>query len=449
MKPRKRVVSSNAETASSTVHSSPFAVIDVETTGFSPLRGDRIIEVAIVRVAPDGSTEDEYTTLVNPLRDVGATYIHGITDEDVAEAPLFSEIAGDILERLRGAVLVAHNVRFDHDFLAAEFSNAGILLPAVPELCTLQLACRLHPFLSSHKLVACGKAAGMHVERSHMALDDARLCQRLLTTFLKQAEAQGVTTLEALGCAPLSFPFDLWPSLPASGRRVVRAGLPGAVGDLPFLARVVASVEATPVPNARIAPYLDLLDRVLEDRVVTEAEAGSLAAIAKQWGLHREEVITAHESYLESLVVAALADGTVTEGERRDLEAVTRLLAVDPSVLHAMMDRLATEWAQDGQLSQDVRGDPERASVRAAMDLEDAERSIREALAPFPPKTRRAMLRVLTAPEAERAAAIGALYEATDGGEAAELLIDLEDDRTLALIVADVLKDSPGGRRSV
>jgi DNA polymerase III epsilon subunit-like protein len=94
-----------------------FAVVDVETTGFSPLNGDRIVEVAVVRLHPD--TTEEYVTLVNPLRDVGPAHVHGLTTEDVAGAPMFQEIVGDLLEVLSGSVMVAHNIRFDRDFLAA------------------------------------------------------------------------------------------------------------------------------------------------------------------------------------------------------------------------------------------------------------------------------------------------------------------------------------------
>jgi hypothetical protein len=75
-------------------------------------------------------------------------------------------------------------------------------------------------------------------------------------------------------------------------------------------------------------------------------------------------------------------------------------------------------------------------------DLEDAEVRIRAAVAGYPRETRLALLRVIMAPADQRAAAIGELYRATDGGQAAELLIDLEEDRRLALIVADVLKGS-------
>jgi len=92
----------------------PFAVVDVETTGFSPLRGDRIVEVAVVRLF--GDSTEEYVTLVNPLRDVGPVHIHGLTAADVSEAPMFTEIVGDLLGVLEGAVMVAHNLRFDRDF---------------------------------------------------------------------------------------------------------------------------------------------------------------------------------------------------------------------------------------------------------------------------------------------------------------------------------------------
>jgi DNA polymerase III epsilon subunit-like protein len=70
----------------------PFALVDVETTGFSPRLHDRIIEIAVVRVSPAAGVEDEYVTLVNPSRDVGPTRIHGITATDVAQAPSFAEI---------------------------------------------------------------------------------------------------------------------------------------------------------------------------------------------------------------------------------------------------------------------------------------------------------------------------------------------------------------------
>src|SRR5262245_55134982 len=93
-----------------------FAVIDLETTGLYAKRHDRIIEIAVLRLRPDLEVEDEWTTLVNPRRDVGRTDIHGITAGDVTAAPLFEEIAPDVAVRLRDAVVVGHHLRFDLTF---------------------------------------------------------------------------------------------------------------------------------------------------------------------------------------------------------------------------------------------------------------------------------------------------------------------------------------------
>jgi DNA polymerase-3 subunit epsilon len=76
-----------------------FAVLDVEATGFSPLTGGRVIEIAIVRIAGDGTVSEEYAKLVNPTQPIGRNEVHGIRQGDVTDAPTFAEIAGDVLER--------------------------------------------------------------------------------------------------------------------------------------------------------------------------------------------------------------------------------------------------------------------------------------------------------------------------------------------------------------
>lgn len=307
----------------------------METTGFSPLHGDRIIEVAVVRVSATGT--EEYVTLVNPLRGVGPSHVHGLAAEDVAEAPMFQEIVGDLLEVLGGAVMVAHNLRYDRDFLAAELSGAGVFLPAIPGLCTLEMAYKFEADLSSYRLAACCRAAGIFYHAFHSALGDARVEAELLRRYLLKAEAQGLNSLDALGCDPATFPMADWPLLERTGRRKTRSG-DGTGVAVPYLAQVVASLGPVDA-SEKVAPYVDLLDHVLEDAQVTGEEAQALRAIAEQWGLTREDVVSAHHAYLEALVAAAVADSRVTGAELRDLEAATRLLAVDPSILHALLTR--------------------------------------------------------------------------------------------------------------
>ena len=99
-----------------------FAVIDVETTGLSPV-DERIIELAIVRADEHGRPIDQWVTRFQPDRPVGATHVHGITDADVAHAPRFADLAVTIGTALQGMVVVGHNAEFDVSFLRAEFAR--------------------------------------------------------------------------------------------------------------------------------------------------------------------------------------------------------------------------------------------------------------------------------------------------------------------------------------
>lgn len=105
----------------------PLAFFDIESTGTSP-RADRIIEIAIVTVLPDGSSES-YTRRVNPGIPIPpeTTAIHGISDEDVADCPPFADIAKEIEAQLEGCDLAGYNVnRFDIPMLVEEFLRAGL-----------------------------------------------------------------------------------------------------------------------------------------------------------------------------------------------------------------------------------------------------------------------------------------------------------------------------------
>lgn len=118
---------------------SRFAIVDVETTGFG--KTDRVVELAVV--VADGSTlevVDEFETLLNPMRDIGASHIHGITPSVVEAAPVFEDVVELICPRIDGAVLVAHNLSFDQRFLLNEFSRAGVEASAGSGLCTLKMS---------------------------------------------------------------------------------------------------------------------------------------------------------------------------------------------------------------------------------------------------------------------------------------------------------------------
>ena len=105
----------------------PLAFIDVETTGLNPY-SDRIVELSILKIHPDG-TNEYHSRTINPGIPIppDATAIHGITDEDVASKPQFGQYAKSIRNFLEGCDIAGFNViRFDLPFLEAEFARANV-----------------------------------------------------------------------------------------------------------------------------------------------------------------------------------------------------------------------------------------------------------------------------------------------------------------------------------
>lgn len=165
---------------------SELAAIDFETTGLSPADGDRAIEVAVVR-GRHGTSPRLWSTLLSPGRPVDATEIHGITEEMLAGQPSFAAVAAALREQVEGAVLVAHNARFDLSFLEMEYRRAGTPAPAAPVLDTLGLSRRLLP-LPSHSLGAVAAHLGIDRGRAHRALDDARTTWDVAWALLERAD---------------------------------------------------------------------------------------------------------------------------------------------------------------------------------------------------------------------------------------------------------------------
>jgi DNA polymerase III subunit epsilon len=316
----------------------PIAVIDVETTGLFPLRHDRVIEVAIVVIRADGHIEREFATLVNPARDIGPSSIHGLASEDVLHAPRFQEIAALLLDVLNGCVAIAaHNVRFDRQFLESEFSRIGYPLPECFCICTMQLA-------GGGRLKECCTDYGLLWEgESHHALDDARAAARLLANLLPDQPG----TVNHL-CELRSIQ---WPSVPRTAKQpVTRDESRRRQVDPPtFLQRLLGRVHESGMPIATdgaVMAYGALLDRMLEDRRIDEFEADALLDTAASWGLNGDQVRRAHHDYLNQLAVAAVADGVVTNAERRDLKLVGRLLGQDQSNLDESLTEAAEKVAK-------------------------------------------------------------------------------------------------------
>ncbi|MDW5417011.1 exonuclease domain-containing protein [Iodobacter sp. CM08] len=162
----------------------PLVLVDLETTGANPQR-DRITEVGIVQIDEQGSRS--WSRLVNPEQAIPEFIqeLTGISNEMVADAPLFAEIATDVLDLLQGRVFVAHNARFDYGFLKQEFKRLDMRLQA-QVLCTVKLSRKLYPNEHKHSLDALIARYGLTFSGGrHRALTDAELLQQFLEVALK------------------------------------------------------------------------------------------------------------------------------------------------------------------------------------------------------------------------------------------------------------------------
>ena len=163
--------------------------VDVETTGLSASRGDRIIEVGAVALIENGAG-DEFHTLIDPGVPVSipAQRVHGITNEMLRGMPKPEDALTDFHRFIGDSVLVAHNVSFDVTFLRYEFSRLGLGFNNLYR-CTLTMSRRRYPTLRDHKLeTVCRHLFGALPEgaRMHRALDDARMAARVWIEMTKQ-----------------------------------------------------------------------------------------------------------------------------------------------------------------------------------------------------------------------------------------------------------------------
>jgi DNA polymerase III subunit epsilon len=184
------------------LHTLPFVVVDVETTGGSPWSGDRVTEVAAVYV-DGGTVAPAFSSLVNPERPIPwhITRLTGIDDAMVRGAPTFRDLAGELAAHLVGRVFVAHNARFDFGFLEAEFGRVAptplaSLIRA--QLCTVRLARRLLGHLPRRNLDAVSHHYGVAIEDRHRASGDALATAHVLQGLLRDASHRGVHTWDDL-----------------------------------------------------------------------------------------------------------------------------------------------------------------------------------------------------------------------------------------------------------
>ena len=339
-----------------------YEVVDVETTGLSP-RSDRIIEVAIVGLDESGAQQWSWSTLINPQRDVGPTRIHGITATDVMDAPYFEDVAGQLATLMNGRLIVGHNVAFDWRMLDSEFERHSFTTPdPMVVICTCNIARSIG--LNPATLRACLATFNLRNQHSHSALADAVATAELLAAMVDlsstQSRANLATSLANVGG---------WSAIPVVDTRGLQRSESAPAGSAvpAFEFGETPIIDSLPLidPTDPIGVYQATLDRVLEDRIVTEPEARELASVALEFGLTESQIAKVHEIYLRGFAGAAWADGRISESEHRDLDIVAGLLGLPTkAVTAALQAPLQFAVSPDNQLRSGDRivftGDMER-----------------------------------------------------------------------------------------
>lgn len=212
-------------------------VLDTETTGLDPRKGDRLIEIGCVEIVNRIPTGREFHKFINPERDVPAEAeaVHGLSTAFLLDKPLFAEVAQDFLDFIAGDALVIHNATFDVGFLNMELERLSFGPLAMSRVVdTLQLARRKHP-AGPNSLDALCKRYGIDNSKriKHGALMDSLLLAEVYLELLGERQAslglraeRSSTTRGALAgsvAKPVARPEPLPPRLTAADIEAHRA----------------------------------------------------------------------------------------------------------------------------------------------------------------------------------------------------------------------------------
>lgn len=322
-----------------------YVVLDFETTGFSPKYGDRVVELGAVQLSPELVIKQSLETLVNPLRDVGPTRIHGITARDVLDAPTFDQVAPALIEMLDGRVIVGHNIAFDLRFLEAELRREGFEVPEFVAIDTLEVSRAMlkDQALASFKLHEVGAHLGYTLDKvceiveiearaEHSAFGDALVTAFMLSHFIQLAPGSQFWS-SRLERAEMV----LWPECVAFTSPSKRRGDNSAsqLAAQRSVIDVVQAVGGAPATAPTTDAYAVLLDSAMRDRVLDSGEVDALIETARRLGLEAATLGSLHRGLFDRVVGAAWEDGVLAADELADVERVAILLGIDADSLRA------------------------------------------------------------------------------------------------------------------
>ncbi len=161
--------------------------LDLETTGLKPSEGNRIIEIALIKIAGTGNIIEKLVTTVNPEREIPPDVypINGISNDMVKSSPCFRDIAGTVFNFIKGKTLLIHNADFDISFLQEEFIICGIKFPEIKVIDTLAIARTFFNF-PKNSLSSIASYYNLDTSGLHRAESDAMLTYKVYRKFCEE-----------------------------------------------------------------------------------------------------------------------------------------------------------------------------------------------------------------------------------------------------------------------
>ena len=340
----------------------PLAFVDLETTGATASQ-DRITEIGIILVDEHGV--EEWSTLVNPETRISGFIEHltGISNDMVAEAPRFGDLARRVYKMLEGRIFVAHNARFDYAFLKQSFLREGFDFSA-KTLCTVKLSRRLYPGHPKHNLDTLIERHGLKVEGRHRALADAQLIyqfwNKIQATIPQETIQAAVKALLGRPSTPTHIDLTMIDGLPESPGVYLFYGendLPLYVGKSVNIRQRVMSHFTADVTSAKEMSLSQQVRRI--EHIKTGGEIGALlkeaALVKKLQPTHNRQLRRNNE--LCSIQLQETSDGLqvhVAYANELDFATTSNLFGLFKSKREAL--KALTEIAEEHSLCKAVIG---------------------------------------------------------------------------------------------
>ncbi|MGC8886311.1 MAG: 3'-5' exonuclease [Verrucomicrobiia bacterium] len=308
------------------VEETPIAVIDVETTGLNS-NFDRIVEISIVHINPNDNPKLVFDTLINPSRRVTATDIHGITDEDVVDAPKFEDVSGEIVNLLYNRVIASYNIYFDIKFICFELQRLGVnYIP--PHLCLMHL----RPMLGIGERLPLSEACklyGLKSEGAHISACDAIISAKLWFCYLdymRQKRIQRFADLANLKKYKFVESFRYIPLAPPLGCNFPKNNKTKSrfnKYNSEYKSMVAPGSKETKSRQEIRMEYYEDLKNVLSDLMITNSELEYLKRRKIELGLTEQEVKSLHAFIFSSVLSDFIKDGVIDESEEQTLHLLS------------------------------------------------------------------------------------------------------------------------------